>query len=152
MSVTLRLSVDGLDKTINRLGEAAALIEVNNLAAMTDAVLFLEATVKDRTPRVTGRLFSSIQGEVFDSSHGRVGTNVHYAPFVEVGRGPIVAEHLTRRGHPGFLRFRSRGRWIFRRSVGPAAGRRMFLEGLADSAEAIKERFRQSVREALKGR
>lgn len=110
---------------------------------MAKSVLLVEGAVKARTPRVTGRLFSSINGRVTGIGEvtGRVGANVSYARFVERGRGPVVATRAKA------LRFRGRdGRMIFRRAVGPALGRFMFREGLAASAESIRGFFRDSAK------
>lgn len=157
MAVTLTVDVDGVDRLLAGMEVAPAVLEAANAEAMGKSVFFLEAAVKAATPRVTGRLFSSINGRVVPgvgSMHGSVGTTVHYAPMVESGRGPTVARHLGRNGKPGFLRFRGRdGRWIYRRAVGPALGRHMFAAGLAASAPAIREFFREAARrtaEAIK--
>lgn len=149
MTVTIKVEAPGLDEVIDRLGTAPERIDAAVGEAMVKSVFLVESAVKVLTPRVTGRLFSSIQGEVFSPMQGRVATNVHYAPWVEVGRGPITAHHLTPRGRAGFLKFRVRGRTIFRRAVGPARGRRMFLEGLAASWPEAKQIFRDAVRRAL---
>ena len=145
MTVEFRVNVDGIDRLIAGLAAAPAALDEAERQAMSRSVFVLEAAVKGRTPRVTGRLFSSIAGEVRMAPllQGRVSTSVSYGPFVEEGRGPIIAKP----GH--FLRFRIGGLVIFRRSVGPAAGRHMFREGLAASRDQIKEIFRDSIKRAV---
>lgn len=159
MPTTLVVEVEGIDRLIGGLKVAPEVLRAAEAEAMEKSVFTLEAAVKAATPRVTGRLFSSINGRVtagVGTLRGSVGTRVHYAPMVEAGRGPIVARHLGKNGRAGFLRFRGRnGRWIYRRSVGPAAGRHMFAAGLAASAPSIREFFREAARrtiEAIRGK
>lgn len=55
---------------------------------MTGVVAKGERYAKERTPVDTGRLRSSISGQVEGTGtgvRGRVGTNVEYAPYVEFG-------------------------------------------------------------------
>lgn len=149
MTVTIRVEAPGLDKLIEKFSSAPERIDAAVGDAMVKSVFDVESAVKVLTPRVTGRLFSSIQGEVFTPLSGRVATNVKYAPWVEVGRGPIVAKHLTPRGRAGLLRFRVAGRTIFRRAAGPAAGRRMFMRGLAAAWPEVRQTFKDAVHKAL---
>ena len=139
---TLSAEIDGVDRVIAGLRAAPEIIDAANAEAMTKSVFFVEAAVKARTPRITGRLFSSINGRLVDPSQGRISTNVHYAKWVEGGRGPVVAKP----GH--FLKFKQNGETIYRRSVGPAAGRFMFREGLLASMGAIKAFFQDAAKHA----
>lgn len=147
MTVELTYDIDGADRIIAGLEIAPAVLEVAKTEAMTKSVFLLEGAVKARTPRVTGRLFASINGVVgvAPALQGRVSTSVRYAPWVEGGRGPITATHMTASGKPGYLRFRSADGWVFRRTVGPAAGRFMFREGLAASKPAIFQIFKDAM-------
>ena len=132
--------VDGLDRLIGNLRAAPGVLEAASAEAMQKSVFLVEAAVKARTPRVTGRLFSSINGRLVTPTEGSIKTNVNYARYVESGRGPITAK-------PGkTLRFKYNGRTIYRKSVGPAAGRFMFREGLAASMEGIKAFFHEAAR------
>ena len=57
-------------------------------AIMMKAVLMIEADAKRLCPVDTGRLRASITHRVIhdkDFIQGRIGTNVHYAPDVELG-------------------------------------------------------------------
>jgi hypothetical protein len=146
VTVSVVLEVDGVDRLIGGLQVAPDVLEAATREAMEKSVATLEAAVKSGTPRVTGRLFSSINGRVTGTGsdlRGAVGTAVSYAPYVESGRGPIVA-------HGKALRFRGRdGRMIYRRSVGPAAGRHMFAIGLRASVEPIRGFFRDAAKRTI---
>ncbi len=164
MSISIHWDIDGLDELIGGLTEAPLLLHGAERAAMEDSVLFLESEIKDRTPVVTGRLRSSWESSVHNTIGGfgiipefvgTVGSSVKndrgygYSPIVEGGRGPVFA----RAG--GFLRFRIKGvgPWIFRRSVGPAAGVHMAEEGLEESKDtilAIFKRYLQAAIDAIK--
>lgn len=149
--VTIGVNLDGLDKVAEGMRVAPDVLDAAEREAMQKSVLVLEAEVKSLTPRVTGRLFSSIGHSVepgLGSIRGHVGTAVHYAPWVEDGRGPVVARAAKA------LRFRIGGRVIYRRAVGPAAGRHMFRAGLAGAMPTIKQFFRDAAKrvgEAAKG-
>lgn len=149
MTLTIKVEAPGLDETIDRLSAMPERVEAELGRAMVQSVFLVESAVKILTPRVTGRLFSSIQGEVFSPLQGRVSSNVRYAPLVEVGRGPVIAEHTTAKGRPGYLKFRIGGRTIFRRSVRPTRGRRMFLEGLRASWPEVRQVFRDAIKRAV---
>lgn len=155
MTVEIGLQVEGIDRLLAGLKVAPQVLEVAEREAMTKSVLAVEAQVKANTPRVTGRLFSSIHGDVRSAPilSGRISTAVRYAGWVEGGRGPIAAKHMTRGGKPGFLRFRAGGRVFYRRFVGPAIGRHMFRIGLQEAAPQIHAAFRlvaRRVAEAIK--
>lgn len=157
MSVDLVVDIDGIDRLLAGLTIAPEVLAAASTEAMAKSVFLLEAEVKANTPRVTGRLFSSIHGDVRPAPflQGRVATSVRYAPWVEGGRGPITATHLTPSGKPGFLRFKGATGIVFRRSVGPAIGRHMFRIALIAAGPAIREAFRaaaQRVAEAIKAK
>ena len=149
--VTIKVEAPGLDRVIDKMGTAPERIDAAIGEAMVKSVFVVEGAVKVLTPRVTGRLFSSIQGEVFTPFSGRVATNVEYAPWVEVGRGPVIAQHLTPKGRPGFLKFRIGGRTVYRRAVRAALGRQMFLKGLAAAWPEVRQTFKDAVKRALEG-
>ena len=142
MTAELTYDIDGADRVLVGLEVAPAVLEAAKVEAMGKSVFLLEAAVKARTPRVTGRLFSSINGavQIGPALQGRVSTSVRYAPWVEGGRGPVTVRTAKA------LRFRIDGRTIFRRVVGPAVGRYMFREGLAASKPAIFQIFRDAMR------
>lgn len=152
MTVTINVTAANLDRLAEGLKIAPAVLEEASVEAMQKSVLLVEADVKALTPRVTGRLFSSI-GHAVDPTVGKlrgsVGTAVNYAPYVEEGRGPIVAKAKA-------LRFRGRdGKIIYRRAVGPALGRHMFRVGLQTAMPAVRQFFVDAVKkvaDAAKGR
>lgn len=76
-------------------------------AAMMKAVLWVEADAKKLCPVDTGRLRASITHRVIsaktswrkgskDIIQGRVGTNVHYAPYQELGTDKMPAQPYLR--------------------------------------------------------
>lgn len=157
MSIQLQVDIDGVDSLLARLDVAPEVLMAASTEAMTKSVFLVEAAVRANTPRVTGRLFSSIHGDVRPAPllAGRISTSVSYAPFVEMGRGPISASHLTPSGKPGFLRFRGASGIVFRRRVGPAIGRFMFRAGLIAAGPEIRRAFREAARrvaESIRGK
>ena len=152
MTVRIEVNVAGLDRLEEGLKVAPEVLEAESLQAMRRSVLLVEADVKALTPRRTGRLFASIGSSVrpgFGNLRGTVGTAVKYAPWVENGRGPIVAKHVTASGKPGFLKFRGRGgRVYFRHRVGPAVGKQMFRRGLSTAMPGIRLFFAEAARKA----
>lgn len=54
--------------------------------ALEKACLIIENSAKQNCPSSTGQLRQSITHEV-DGTEGAVGTNVEYAPYVEIGTG-----------------------------------------------------------------
>lgn len=103
--------LEGVDEFIDALGASPAVVYAANLDAMRKSVFLVEAEAKALVPRRTGRLFSSIQGDVAagDEIQGTVGTNVEYAPFVEFGTGP----HDIAPVHALALHFEIGGRSVF---------------------------------------
>lgn len=126
-SISIVVNVADLDPLLARLEMAPSLMREASDKAMLPSVLAVQEQVRDRTPVVTGRLISSERWDVGINATevtGAVFTNVSYAPYVEGGRGPVEAKRAKA------LRFQSRdGKLIFRKRVGPAAGRHMFREG-----------------------
>jgi len=66
---------------------------VNNAlkTALTQAALRVQGSAKDLCPVDTGNLKASISHEVGDDE-ARVGTNVEYAPYVEMGTVKMAAQ------------------------------------------------------------
>ena len=54
--------------------------------ALRKSCLLVERTAKEKAPVETGTLRRSIHTELHDK-YGEVGTNLHYAPYVEFGTG-----------------------------------------------------------------
>lgn len=59
--------------------------------ALERACLIVEADARERCPVDTGQLQASITSEV-DGLVGSVGTNVEYAPYVELGTSTMSAQ------------------------------------------------------------
>jgi HK97 gp10 family phage protein len=85
----LSLEIQGLKETQSALEKAtAALTGPPMLAGMRRATLLVQGSAKRKSPVDTGRLRASITPEVqtrADGVVGIVGSNVKYAPFVELG-------------------------------------------------------------------
>ena len=75
--------VSAIDKAIERGLEAIGLTA--------------EKYAKEETPVVTGRLRNSISHAVKDDS-AYIGSNVEYAPFVELGARGRTGKHMLKRG------------------------------------------------------
>jgi hypothetical protein len=137
--LNVHLEVKGLASLMERLAAAPEVMRMESGRAMLESLPVVEADVAIRTPIVSGRLITSLQtgfSAYGMSAQGTVSTAVPYAPFVEEGRGPVEA----RPGH--MLRFRGRGgALVFRKRVGPAAGRHMFREGLDAALPWVRELF-----------
>lgn len=71
---------------------------------LTKSVLVVERKAKEVCPRKTGTLARSITHDVKKRT-GVVGTNIHYAPHVEMGTSKMAAQPYLR---PGLLYFISK--------------------------------------------
>lgn len=78
-----------LDRLITKLSklETAACVD----AALEDSCSIIEAQAKINAPVNDGQLRQSITHTV-ENSVGTVGTNVEYAPYVEIGTGLFSSE------------------------------------------------------------
>lgn len=103
-----RTEIRGLQETKNKLEQTARDIHGKPMVAtFQKAVLLLTRDAKIKSPVDTGRLRSSITGEVFTRSAlfghtltGIAGTNVKYAPYMEFGTGTFTdGEKLHGRPH-----------------------------------------------------
>jgi len=86
----MEFKVVGLEKLVAKL-DSNALLGPPLRKAFADAVLLLERESKRRAPVDTARLRSSITHAVDTRTvplWGKVGTDVHYAPYVEFGTRP----------------------------------------------------------------
>ncbi|PNT94150.1 HK97-gp10 family putative phage morphogenesis protein [Clostridium thermosuccinogenes] len=87
---------------IKALGNAKSKIEELLLQGMEKALLMIESDAKKNCPVDEGRLRASITHDKEakdDEIIGRVGTNVEYAPYVEMGTG-IYAQNGDGRKTP----------------------------------------------------
>ena len=118
--MSLQIDASDFDRFGNRMAGAERIVG-NALTRGVDRVtIAAEGFAKEGVGVRTGHLRRSIahRPAVFAGgvATGSVGTNVPYARIHEEGRGPVVA-----RGRA--LRFQVGGKTIYRKRVGPAAGR-----------------------------
>lgn len=123
------MRVTGLDALARRFTGAEQIIG-RELVTMVDRLTIAGSGVAKRNVGVkTGTLRRSLTHEPARRAGGTVrgafGSNVPYARVHNDGRGPIVA-----RGRA--LRFTIGGQVLFRKSVGPAKGRRYMEAGAAE--------------------
>lgn len=91
MSVSFQIDVIGVRELVVGMESAPQLLYEADRAAMNASVHLVEGAIKARTPRRTGRLFSSIQSATRDVGGeilGIVSTPVSYAEMVESGTRP----------------------------------------------------------------
>jgi len=65
-------------------------------AGLVKATLLVERTAKELVPVDTGTLKRSITHEFHSKTHATVGSNVEYAPFVELGTSRMTAQPFLR--------------------------------------------------------
>lgn len=121
------------------------------LNAMRDSTLLVQRKAKQNSPVDTGRLRASILPEIRSSENevlGVVGSNVVYAPYMELGTRPhwppisAVEVWASRHGMSAFLVARA----IAQKGTKP----RKFLErAFLDSEAAINRRFEKAVHEVV---
>ena len=108
-----KIVLDNLDKAIkDKIPDALK-------TAMEKACLIVEADAKKNCPVDDGQLRQSITHDVSTDNgtiEGTIGTNVEYAPYVEIGTGIYSAEGTGRKGgwlYPGIsgVEGRNAGKW-----------------------------------------
>lgn len=133
-----RTEIRGLQETKEKLEQVAQDIHGKVMVnTFQKAVLLLTRDAKKKSPVDTGRLRSSITGEVYSTqtllgSHllrGVAGTNVKYAPYMEFGTGTFTdGEKLHGRPHkvpPKYLK-----EWARRHKTNEyAVSRAIFIRG-----------------------
>jgi hypothetical protein len=150
-SVSIEVGISGLDPLLVRLEFAPYVMDQEVGRAMEDSTGIALDAVHDLTPvGRTGQLYGSERGQstaYFAELEGRVYTDESYAPYVEEGHSEITPKHLTKKGQPGFLRFRPRGsaQYVFTRRVRPVAGVHMFRRGLEMALPRVVDRFKDAV-------
>lgn len=121
------------------------------LNAMRDSTLLVERKAKQNSPVDTGRLRSSILPEIRiqqETVFGVVGSNVIYAPYIELGTRPhfppinAVQVWAARRGLNAYLVARA----ISRRGTKP---RPFLTNAFKDSEAAINRRFDRALKEIV---
>ena len=137
--------------TFGKRMAAAPQIVSEELRSATDRLTLQgEALTKAETPVRTGHLRRSIAHKPAVFAGGTVtgswGTATPYAPYVEEGRGPVVA------GPGKVLRFVPKGsdRAIYRKRVGPAAGRHMFRKAVVRIRPMIGREYRAAAQRIIR--
>lgn len=96
----LRMTVtqSSINKAVNTMSKRVTEYEKNVANEIFKAGLNTESKAKQNVPVKTGTLRASIQTE-FDNKEpsATVGSNVHYAPYVEFGTGQYAKEYLAGR-------------------------------------------------------
>ena len=80
----MEIRIDGLETLLSKLDKVAEDQALNK--GIADACKLVESKAKVDCPKDTSKLAESIHYEVEDLQ-GVVGTNVEYAPYVEIGTG-----------------------------------------------------------------
>jgi hypothetical protein len=140
----LRIDASDVLRLAGKLDGADRVIQRHLVAGVTKAGLLVEGRAKGNAPVKTGTLRRSITTRATSLGSGAqaiVGTNVPYAKWVEEGRGPVVA-----RGRA--LRFEAGGTVIFRKRVGPAAGRWYMRRAFRSSEGQIRAILQQAAADA----
>ena len=88
--------------------------------AVRDLVLLVEAEAKKLCPVDTGKLRASITPVIESWAAGYVGTNTHYAPYVEYGTRKMDAQPFL---EPAFLEGKRRASKVFGQAVSRAITR-----------------------------
>jgi hypothetical protein len=118
--MTFTVDASEMDRFGTRLQGAERIVGTALTRGVDRLTIAAEGFAKEGVGVRTGHLRRSIahQPAVFAGgvATGSVGTNVPYARIHEEGRGPVVARGKA-------LRFQVGGKTIYRKRVGPAAGR-----------------------------
>ena len=88
--------------------------------AVVELVLLVEAEAKKRCPVDTGLLRASITPVIESWAAGYVGTNTHYAPYVEYGTRHMAAQPFL---EPAFLEGQRQASKVFGKAVARAIAR-----------------------------
>ena len=88
--------------------------------AVRDLVLIVEARAKELCPVDTGKLRASITPVIESWAAGYIGTNTHYAPYVEFGTKKMAAQPFL---EPAFLEGRKQAKKVFGKAISRAISR-----------------------------
>ncbi len=88
--------------------------------AVRDLVLIVEAKAKELCPVDTGKLRASITPVIQSWAQAYVGTNTHYAPYVEYGTKHAAAQPFL---EPAFLEGKKQASKVFGKAVSRAIAR-----------------------------
>ena len=103
--------IERLQKALRR---APAIITEELGTAVRDLVLLVEAEAKKLCPVDTGKLRASITPVIESWAAGYVGTNTHYAPYVEYGTEKMPAQPFL---EPAFLEGQRQASKIFGEAI-----------------------------------
>lgn len=117
--------------------------ELDTFRALRDACLLVEEEAKKRAPVDTGTLRRSITTELH-KDYGEVGTNLHYAPYVEFGTGLFASNHDGRQTPWSYQS--ADGEWHTTRGMSPQP---FLYPALEDSRKKIAEIFREALERSL---
>lgn len=136
------LKIQGLDKLLSKLNslEQSDVIQ----AGLEKACKRVEASAKQKCPVDTGALKASITHTV-EEDKGIIGTNMEYAPYVELGTGKF-AKNGHGRKTPWAYEDPKTGELIWTAGQRPQP----FLHpALSENAEAIQNDFKTEVRKKI---
>ena len=102
------------------LKEMPGLVQEELGKAVTELVLIVEAKAKELCPVDTGLLRASITPVIASWAEAYVGTNTHYAPYVEFGTKRTQAQPFL---EPAFLEGQKQASKVFGKAVGRAIAR-----------------------------
>jgi len=109
-----------IERLQKAMKKAPALIAEELATAVRDLVLLVEAEAKKLCPVDTGKLRASITPVIESWAAGYVGTNTHYAPYVEYGTRKMDAQPFL---EPAFLEGKRQASKVFGQAVSRAITR-----------------------------
>ncbi len=109
-----------IERLQNALKEMPDLIAEELGRAVRDLVLIVEAKAKELCPVDTGKLRASITPVIQSWAKAFVGTNTHYAPYVEYGTKHAAAQPFL---EPAFLEGKKQASKVFGKAIRRAIAR-----------------------------
>ena len=109
-----------IERLQKAMKKAPALIAEELATAVRDLVLLVEAEAKILCPVDTGKLRASITPVIESWAAGYVGTNTHYAPYVEYGTRKMDAQPFL---EPAFLEGKKQASKVFGQAISRAIAR-----------------------------
>ncbi len=109
-----------IERLQKALARAPGIITEELGKAVRDLVLLVETEAKKRCPVDTGKLRASITPVIESWAAGYVGTNTHYAPYVEYGTEKMPAQPFL---EPAFLEGQRQASKIFGEAISRAISR-----------------------------
>ena len=109
-----------IEKLQKAMKEMPDLITEELGKAVRDLVLIVEAKAKELCPVDTGKLRASITPVIQSWAKAYVGTNTHYAPYVEYGTKMSPAQPFL---EPAFLEGKKQASKVFGKAISRAIAR-----------------------------